>query len=103
MMIARWHVDARFGHKQTLIDSLKKWRADIGSQIGWTADKTRIVTGSIGALESTVELEVEIDDLTELNAAWTKLENIEAHKKWGKDIETYLVSGSPHWQVFRVI
>ena len=50
MMIARWQIEARFGHKQTVIDSLKKWSAEIGVQIGWTEDKVRILTGSIGAL-----------------------------------------------------
>jgi hypothetical protein len=103
MMIARWHIDARFGHKQTVVDSLKKWGADIGSQIGWTADKVRIVTGSIGALESTVEIEVQINDLAELNAAWAKLGAIKAHTQWSKDIEPHIVSGTPHWQVFRVV
>lgn len=49
MMIARWHIDARFGHKQTVIDSLKTWSQDIASQIGWTKDKLRIASGSIGA------------------------------------------------------
>jgi hypothetical protein len=103
MMIARWHIDARFGHKQDVVDSLKKWAAEVGSQIGWTADKTRIVTGSVGALESTVEIEVKITDLAELNAAWAKLGTIEAHKKWSKDIEPHIVSGTTHWQVFRVV
>lgn len=102
MMIARWHIDARFGHKQTVVDSLKKWGADIGSQIGWTADKVRIVTGSIGAPESTVEIEVQIDDLAELNAAWAKLGTIKA-QAWSKKIEHHVVSGTPHWQVFRVV
>jgi hypothetical protein len=100
MMIARWHIDARFGHKQTVIDSLKKWGADIGSQIGWTADKVRIVTGSVGALESAVEIEVQIADLS---AAWAKLGTIKAHQAWSKEIEPYIVSGTPHWQVFRVV
>src|ERR1051325_5433262 len=103
MMIARWHIDARFGHKQTVIDSLKKWGADIGSQIGWTPDQVRIVTGSAGALESPVEIEVEISDLAELNAAWTKLGTLKAHQSWSKEIEPHIVSGTPHWQVFRVV
>ena len=34
MMVARWCIEARFGHKQTVIDSLKKWNREIGSQIG---------------------------------------------------------------------
>ncbi len=103
MMIARWHIDARFGHKQDIIDSLKKWKAEIGTQIGWTADRTRIATGSIGAFESTVELDVQIEDLAELSASWAKLGTIEAHKKWSKDIEPYIVSGTTHWQVFRLV
>ena len=29
MMIARWHIDAKFGHKQTVVDSLKIWNRGI--------------------------------------------------------------------------
>ena len=39
MMIARWRIDARFGHKQAVIDSLSPWHRDIGSEVGWTDDK----------------------------------------------------------------
>ena len=102
-MIARWHIEARFGHKQTVIDLLKRWNEEIGSQIGWTEDKIRIVTGSIGALESTIESEVTIADLTELDNSFEKLGAIEAHKAWSKEIEPYVVSGTPHWQIFRVV
>jgi hypothetical protein len=103
MMIARWQIEARFGHKQTVIDMLKRWNEEIGAQVGWTADKVRILTGSVGALESTIQSEVEIDDLAALDAAWDKLGTIEAHKKWSKEIEPYIVSGTPHWQIFRVL
>lgn len=103
MMIARWHIDARFGHKQTVIDSLKTWGSEIGTQIGWTPDKVRITTGSVGALESTVEIEISIRDLAELNDAWAKLGTIEAHKQWSKDIEPYIVSATPRWEIFRVV
>ena len=103
MMIARWHIEARFGHKQTVIDSLKRWHQEIGTQIGWTSDKFRILAGSVGALESTVQAEVQIEDLAELSASWEKLGSIEAHKQWSKDIEPYVVSGTPHWQIFRLV
>jgi hypothetical protein len=49
MMIARWQIDARFGHKQTVIDMLRTWAKDIAPQIGWTPEKGRMLTGSIGA------------------------------------------------------
>lgn len=103
MMIARWHIDARFGHKQTVIDALKAWNRDIGEQVGWGPDRARLTTGSIGALESTIEVEVNIRDLAELDAAWTKLASIEAHKQWSKDLEPYVVSATPRWEILRVI
>ena len=103
MMIARWHIDTRFGHKQAVIDALKNWCRDIGGQIGWSADKLRVTTGSIGALESTVELEVSVQDLGELNEAWAKLGAIEAHKQWSKELEPYIVSATPRWEIFRVV
>ena len=103
MMIARWHIDARFGHKQTVIESVQRWGREIGEQIGWGPDKVRITTGSIGALESSVEVEVTVRDLAELDAAWSKLATIEAHKQWSKAIEPDIVSATTHWQVFRLV
>jgi hypothetical protein len=102
-MIARWHIDARFGHKQAVIDSMKTWAKDIAVQIGWTKDKLRIATGSIGALESTVEVDVLVQDLSELNASWNKLGSIPAHKEWSKKIEPNIVSGTPRWEIFRIV
>ena len=103
MMIARWHIDARFGYKQTVIDSLKTWGQEIGSQIGWTKDKIRIASGSVGALESTIEVDLLVKDLSELNASWEKLASIPAHKEWSKEIEPYIVSGTPKWEIFRIV
>ncbi|MBW2523824.1 MAG: hypothetical protein JRI23_06600 [Deltaproteobacteria bacterium] len=103
MMIARWTIDARFGHKQTVIESLKKWNAEIGPQIGWTDEKIRLLTGSVGAAECSVISEVQIADLADLNAAWDKLATIEAHAQWSKDLEPHVVNGTHRWEIFRVV
>lgn len=103
MMIARWRIDARFGHKQAVIDSVKTWSREIGSQIGWTKDELRIASGSIGALESTIEMDVMVQDLTELKAWWNKLGSIPAHREWSKQTEPYAVSGTPRWEIFRIV
>ncbi len=103
MMIARWSIEARFGHKPIVTDLMKRWMKDIGTQIGWNEKNTRLLTGSIGALESTVQSEIQVKDLTELNAAWDKLARIEAHKNWSKEMEPYIVSGTPRWEIFRVV
>lgn len=103
MMIARWHIDARFGHKQEVIDAMMVWGREFGAKIGWSADRVRITTGSIGALESTVELEVTISDLAELNASWNKLAALEGHKQWSKALEPYVVSATPRWEILRIV
>ena len=103
MMIARWKFNARFGHKQEALDLIKYWNKEIGSQIGWTEDKVRITTGSIGALESTIESEVSVRDLGELNASFEKLGSIDAHAAWSKDLEPHIVSGTSRWEIYRMV
>jgi hypothetical protein len=103
MIIARWRIDARFGHKQTVIDHLRTWCRDIASQIGWTSDRIRIATGSVGAPESTVELEVLLADLAELDASWSRLGAIAAHKDWSRQLEPSIVSGTPRWEILRLV
>lgn len=56
MMIARWSIDARFGHKPAVLESMRGWMREFGSQIGWTDDKLRLLTGSVGAPESTIQV-----------------------------------------------
>ncbi|OGA28369.1 MAG: hypothetical protein A3I01_18765 [Betaproteobacteria bacterium RIFCSPLOWO2_02_FULL_65_24] len=103
MMIARWSIEARFGYKPQAIEQMQRWMRDIGSQIGWNASNTRMITGSVGAHESTIQADVQIKDLAELSAAWDKLGQIPAHMDWGKALEPYVVSGTPKWEIFRVI
>lgn len=103
MMLARWQIDAKFGHKQKVIQSVKNWFAEIGEQVGWSKDDVRIITGSIGARESTVISEVPIEDLAELNEAFEQLGDIDAHAQWSKNLEPSIVSGSHRWEIFRVV
>ena len=44
-----------------------------------------------------------LQDLAELNAAWNKLGKIEAHKEWSKELEPHIVSGTPRWEILRVV
>lgn len=103
MIIARWQIDARFGHKQAVLDLLAIWTKDIAPQIGLTSDKSRILTGSLGAREAMVIHEWTLAGLAELEAAWSALARIEAHKEWGKQLEPFVVSGSSKWEVYRIL
>ena len=101
MFIARWQIDARFGQKQKVIDSIAQWTREIAPQVGLV--KGSILSGSIGALEATVEHNWEVASLAELEGAWAKLGKIEAHKQWSKDLEAHVVSGTARWSIFHVI
>jgi hypothetical protein len=103
MMIARWQLDARFGHKDEVIKLLKRWNEEFGAKIGWTADKVRMTSGSIGVAESRVASEIQIKDLAELNEAFEKLGKLDGHAAWGKEMEPLIVSGSNRWEIHRVV
>jgi hypothetical protein len=103
MMVARWSIDARFGYKQNVVDAMKRWMRDIAPQVGIVEERTRLLTGSVGALEATVQSEHLIDDLAELNRIWDKLATLPAHQQWGKDLEPHVVSGTSRWEIFRVL
>jgi hypothetical protein len=70
-MVARWCIDAKFGYKQNVVDLMQRWLREIAPQVGFSADKTRLLTGSIGALEATIQTEHVIKDLGELNRPGT--------------------------------
>lgn len=67
MMIAKWQIDARFGHKQQVIEKLNSWADNIAPQVGMK--RGRLSVGSIGAHEATIVHEWEIEDLAEVDRA----------------------------------
>ena len=101
MLIARWQIDARFGEKQKVVDSVVQWSREIAPQVGLL--KGQMLSGSIGALEATFEHNWEVENLAELERAWAKLGTIEAHKKWSRELEPSVVSGTSRWSVYRVV
>lgn len=103
MIIAQWQIDARFGHKQEVLDSLRWWSEEIGSQIGLPPGQTQVMTGSIGANESTVISQMRLDSISDLDEAWNKLKTLDKHKKWSRELEPNIVSGSHRWEVYRVM
>ena len=103
MMVARWSIDAKFGYKQNVVEAMQRWLRDIAPQVGITPERTRLLTGSVGVLEATVQSEHVIEDLAELNRAWDKLAIIPAHQQWGKDLEPHVVSGTSRWEIYRLL
>lgn len=103
MFSARWQIDAKFGHKQTVLDLMRKWEREIGAQVDIAELKFQIMTGSIGAREATIETHHQVESLARLEEFFAKIGKIDAHARWGKEMEPYVVSGSSLWQIFRVV
>lgn len=103
MFSARWQIDAKFGHKQTALELMRKWEREIGSQVGIADLGFQIMTGSIGAREATIESHHQVKSLAQLEEFFAKIAKIEAHAKWGKELEPYVVSGTSQWQIFRIV
>jgi hypothetical protein len=103
MMIARWEITARFGKKEEALSIMRRWYEEVAPQVGWTAENMRILTGSVGAPESAIVTETQVEDLAALNRAWDKLATIGAHAHWSKELEPHIVSGTNRWTIYRVL
>jgi hypothetical protein len=101
MFVARWTIDAKFGHKDEAIKHAKRWQQEIGDRVGMNKG-LRVVTGSIGTSESRLEIESQYATLADLEKAWTEIAKLPAHAQFSKDLEPHIVSGSNRWDVFRV-
>ena len=104
MLIARtWQIDARFGHKQTVIDLMQRWLRDVGSKAGTDTMDVKLLTGSVGAREATLEVDHSVESLVKLEQFFAGIGKLDAHKQWGKDLEPFVVSGSSRWDIYRMI
>ena len=103
MFVARWQIDARFGHKQAVIDLMHRWLSDIGTKAGTDKMDVKILTGSVGAREATIEVNHTIESLAELERFFETIGKNDSHKQWGKDLEPHVVSGSALWSIYRVV
>ena len=103
MYVARWHLTARFGQKDETLKLLQRWEIDVAHRIGWRPGSLRFVAGSIGAGDSEIEMEVKIDSLTDLEAAWADMGRVPYQAEYHKKLSELIVSGSSRWTVHRVI
>lgn len=80
------------------------FRATTNEACAWPAQQTGSPWSLARLLENGLTpVEIRIEDLTELDKAWSKLGTIEAHKQWSKDLEPNVVSATHRWKVYRII
>lgn len=103
MFVARWIVDIRFGKSNDFVTRINQWYDEVGEKVGLSRDGLRVANGSIGAKESRFEFDYTIESMEKLQGMWDEMSKLEAHAKFGSDLEPLVVPGSSHWEVFRII
>lgn len=81
---------------------LQEWVQDIGSRAGLGPGNVAIASGSVGAPESRLELEVTFASLAELEEFWAAIPP-DAHRAWAQRLQDVIVHGSPQWQIYRTV
>jgi hypothetical protein len=103
MFVARWQIDARFGHKQPVIDLMRRWLKEIGAKAGTDKMDVKLLTGSVGAREATIEVNHTVESLADLERFFEAINKNDSHKQWGNELEPHVVSGSSVWTIYRVL
>jgi len=103
MFIARWIIEARFGHKDAALALCKKWNEEVGQRVGMKPSSSRALSGSIGTGESRIEFETAFETLAALEKSWADMAKVAAHAKFAKELEQHIVSGTNRWEILRVV
>ncbi len=72
-------------------------------RVGWKTGHLRIVTGLVGAGSSDVEVDVRVDSLADLEAAWGDMERNPHHHEHMKQLGHVLVGGTGRWTILREV
>ncbi len=101
MYVARWQFTARFGHKEECLRVLRKWNVDVAQRVGWRS--LRATSGSIGGPDAQIELEVQLDNIEDLEAAWRDMAAVPYHAEYQRQLAELIVSGSDRWTIHRLV
>jgi hypothetical protein len=102
MLVARWQVTAQYGKVDDVLSILRKWEIDVAHRVGWKSNNLRFMVGMVGAANTDVELEVRVDSLSDLEAAWADLERNPHHHEYLKQL-AHVLSGTSRWTVHREV
>lgn len=100
--IARFSFDVPFGKKPAALALCKSWHR-LEASLGWP--EARVLEGSIGAPESRLEFEYQVESLSDLESMWNKLDDPRVAafmEEEGNDLAPFVVPASNRWQIFRI-
>ncbi len=103
-VIARWHVTAVFGRKPELIAAVQSWIVSVAAKAGCSKENTRLLTGSVGAPESELQMEITFNSIAELDDFFKAIASQgPEHAKFQEQASPVVVHGSNRWEVLRIV
>lgn len=100
-VVAKWLVPAAFGQRMAVCKLLHEWLDEVAQPAGADTSKARVLAGAIGQEETTVELELGVWSLAELENTLASV-NTEKHWNWASRLQ-HCLAGSPRWVVLNAV
>lgn len=103
MLICQWHLDLVYGKQAEAIHIMRAWGADkfAGSEFR-RASGGRLLAGYLGASASHIVDEYTFDSLADFEAALASMSGPQ-FRRHSEALAPYIVPGSQHWVVYRVL
>lgn len=103
MFVCQWHLDITYGKQKEALAIMKAWAADkFASSTFKKATGARVLVGHVGPSASHVVDEYSFNSLADFEAALKDMGG-EVFRKHSDALAPYIVPGSQHWEVYRVV
>jgi hypothetical protein len=103
MIVCQWHLDLVYGKQAKALEIMKRWAKDkfVHSEFK-KASGARLLVGVVGKSASHVCDEYYFNSLADFESALKGMSE-ERFRKHSNALAPYIVSGSQHWEIYRVV
>jgi hypothetical protein len=103
VLICQWHLDIVYGKQADAVRIMRAWGAEkFASSEFRRASSARLLAGYLGASASHIVDEYTFDSLADFESALTSM-SAPQFRQHSEALAPYIVSGSQHWVVYRVL
>ena len=103
MLVCQWHLDVPFGKRGEALRIMKAWGEDKFAYSGFRKAKGgRVLVGEVGVSPTHIVDEYLFESLADFEAALAGMGD-ERFRRHAEALAPYIVPGSQHWMVLKVI
>jgi len=103
VLVCQWHLDVPFGKRGEALRVMKAWGQDKFAYSGFRKAKAgRVLVGEVGDSPSHIVDEYLFETLADFEAALADMGH-ERFQRHAEALAPYIVPGSQHWKVFRIV